>query len=510
MIQYISINHQNASLADREEFFKKIETLSVGPSVLLQTCNRVELYYGQGELPDDVIRHLFRVVCGLESAIMGEKAVQGQVKDAYQTARNSGVKLPTEIHKLFESALLIGKKVRTQTQISHGAVSHSLAALEIIKNQNIDFRLAKIAIVGVNKLTSDIIKFLKNKGAENIILVNRTLKHAQELASLYDIKYCGLDDISNVLANSDVVISATSSPNAVISKSDFRDNHKILCIDLAFPRDIQAEVSQIEGVKLYNLRDVEDLVKVNLSIREDEVAKAEKLIEEEIMNLKETLERRSNRTKSIRVIARTSKLSRIQVDEVFNRFPDVNHSVVFSESFGDKNLKISLLKGEAPDDMFTRELDLALINGEADIAIHSAKDLPEKLNPELEVIALYEAFDKTDSLVSVNNLKLSELKSGSKIGTSSPLRRKEILAIRPDVQIVDIRGCIEERVAQVRRGDIDAAIVATCALKRLNMENEIAQILPFATHPMQGRLAITAKKGREDLKEIFKKGNILQ
>ena len=209
------------------------------------------------------------------------------------------------------------------------------------------------------------------------------------------------------------------------------------------------------------------------------------------------------------MIARSSKLSRLQVTEVFNRFPDVPHTVIYSESYGDKNLKISLLNGEAPDDMFTRELDTALLNGDADIAIHSAKDLPEKLHPDLEVIALYEAFDKTDSLVSFNNLKLSELKPGSKIGTSSPLRRKELLALRPDIQIVDIRGCIEDRVAQVRRGDIDAAIVATCALKRLGMENEIAEILPFATHPMQGRLAITAKKGRADLKAIFQKDSLV-
>ena len=104
MIQYISINHQNASLTDREEFLQKLETLSVGPSVLLQTCNRIELYYGDGKVPDDVARHLFRVVCGLESAIMGEKAVQGQVKDAYMTARQSGQKLPSGIHKLFECA----------------------------------------------------------------------------------------------------------------------------------------------------------------------------------------------------------------------------------------------------------------------------------------------------------------------------------------------------------------------------------------------------------------------
>ena len=114
MIQYKSINHLNTTLAEREKFFKDFNRDGVEPSVFLQTCNRVELYYGDGDIPSDVARHLFRVVCGLESAITGEKAVQGQVKDAYLTARNSQ-KLSTPMHKLFESALQIGKRVRNET-----------------------------------------------------------------------------------------------------------------------------------------------------------------------------------------------------------------------------------------------------------------------------------------------------------------------------------------------------------------------------------------------------------
>lgn len=211
----------------------------------------------------------------------------------------------------------------------------------------------------------------------------------------------------------------------------------------------------------------------------------------------------------IRIIARSSRLSQIQVQEVMNRLPDVAYEVVLAKSFGDKHLGISLLNGEAPDDMFTRELDEALLRGEADVAIHSAKDLPEHLNEGLEVIALYEAFDKTDSLVSRDHIRLADLPAGSSIGTSSPLRRTELLRLRPDLRIVGIRGCIEERVAQVRNGSIDAAIVATCALKRLGLEREIAEVLPFSTHPMQGRLAVTACKGRDDLKRIFSIDSIL-
>lgn len=213
--------------------------------------------------------------------------------------------------------------------------------------------------------------------------------------------------------------------------------------------------------------------------------------------------------KKIRVIARGSRLSRLQVKEVFSLLPELPYEIHYLESYGDKHQQISLLNGEAPADIFTRELDDAIRNGDADIAIHSAKDLPYPLPEDIEVIALFPAFDTTDSLVSRDHKTLKELPAGSVIGTSSPLRKKGLSTLRPDLVIKGIRGCIEERVQQVKDGKYDAAIVATCALKRLGMEDEIAEILPFATHPLQGFLAITAKKGSL-LKAAFAEKSILQ
>lgn len=212
--------------------------------------------------------------------------------------------------------------------------------------------------------------------------------------------------------------------------------------------------------------------------------------------------------KKIRVIARGSRLSRLQVEEVFKNFPELAYEIKYLESYGDKNQQISLLNGEAPADIFTRELDDAIRQGDADIAIHSAKDLPYPLPEDIEVIALFPAFDTTDSLVSRDHKKLAELPAGSIIGTSSLLRKKGLNELRPDLTIKGIRGCIEERVQQVKDGKYDAAIVATCALKRLGMEDEIAEVLPFPTHPLQGFLAITAKKG-SDLKQAFASKSIL-
>ena len=213
--------------------------------------------------------------------------------------------------------------------------------------------------------------------------------------------------------------------------------------------------------------------------------------------------------KKIRVIARGCRLSRLQVEEVFKNFPELAYEIKYLESYGDKNQQISLLNGEAPADIFTRELDDAIRQGDADIAIHSAKDLPYPLPEDIEVIALFPAFDTTDSLVSRDHKKLAELPAGSIIGTSSPLRKKGLNELRPDLTIKGIRGCIEERVQQVKDGKYDAAIVATCALKRLGMEDEIAEVLPFPTHPLQGFLAVTAKKGSQDLKQTFASKSIL-
>lgn len=204
----------------------------------------------------------------------------------------------------------------------------------------------------------------------------------------------------------------------------------------------------------------------------------------------------------IRVISRQSPLALLQVKEVFGFFPEIRYQLIKQESFGDKNKQISLLENP-PADIFTRELDDAILNSSADIAIHSAKDLPYPLPDGLEVIALFEAFDQSDALVSRSNSGLQTLASGARIGTSSPTRKRELLALRPDLEVVSIRGTIEERIAQVDSGHIDALIVATCALKRLGLQHRIAEILPFETHPLQGNLAITAKSGSDDLKALF-------
>lgn len=194
----------------------------------------------------------------------------------------------------------------------------------------------------------------------------------------------------------------------------------------------------------------------------------------------------------LRIISRQSPLALLQVDEVLRTLPpNIEYEVIKVTSYGDRHKNVSLMSDSVSPDFFTRELDRALLDGDADIAIHSAKDLPYPLPIGIKVVALTKGGDKSDSLVSKGNVKLAELPSGSRIGTSSAVRKAELLALRSDIEVVPIRGTIEERIAQVDDGYVDALIVATCALDRLGLSHRAAEKLPFKTHPLQGNLAIT-------------------
>ncbi len=208
---------------------------------------------------------------------------------------------------------------------------------------------------------------------------------------------------------------------------------------------------------------------------------------------------------TLRIITRQSPLALLQVEELQRMLPDtLRWEVTKTVSYGDRHKDVSLMDRSVAADFFTRELDEALLNGRADVAVHSAKDLPYPLPAGLEVIALTEAKDKTDSLVTRHGETLATLPQGSRIGTSSAVRKAELLALRTDIEVVPIRGTIEERIAQVDDGKVDALIVATCALDRLGLSHRASERLPFRTHPLQGNLAVTASISLPaDVKAVF-------
>ncbi len=281
MIQLSSINQLDNSLAEREAALIQLSMFIDNTGVLVQTCNRIEHYYGAGFVPSDIARHLFRVVSGLESSLIGEIAIQGQIKNIYQEACEK-YKLDKGIHNLFQTALYVGKRVRTESQISRGAMSHSQAAVEIITKSGLTLNKALISLIGAHKLNEDIIRFLQSKGAESIILATKSYEKAKVIAKSHHCQIMRLDQLHEMLHFSDILITATSAPHLIVKYEDFPKDRRMLILDLAFPRDVEERIGSLPGVTLYNLENIETLVNQNIEKRRAAVEVAEKIIEEEV------------------------------------------------------------------------------------------------------------------------------------------------------------------------------------------------------------------------------------
>ena len=281
MVKYISSSQKTSSLAEREQFFKELQLPENTPHVLLQTCDRVELYWGEQNVPAHIAHHLFSVVSGLESSLIGESAIQGQVKNCYQDSSEKYV-LSSSLHSLFQTALSVGKRVRTESTISQGAVSHSQAVIECLIHERIPLKNALITLLGVNKLNEDIIKFLHSKGAYSIFLGNRYFEKAQGLAEKYECKAFKLEEMQPFLDFTDVLISATSAPHLIVRPEHISPNQKILILDLAFPRDVDDSIGLLPNVTLYNLEDIKLRVNQNKDARVKEMDFALQIIDEEV------------------------------------------------------------------------------------------------------------------------------------------------------------------------------------------------------------------------------------
>lgn len=200
----------------------------------------------------------------------------------------------------------------------------------------------------------------------------------------------------------------------------------------------------------------------------------------------------------LRMGTRPSPLALKQAEEIRKLFPSVQFEIVSIKTRGDRDT-ITLLSNVEGSDFFTKEIDDVLLTGKIDLAVHSSKDLPDILAEGLAVVFETEPLSPFDALVSRSNVTIMNLPAGCRIGSSSSRRKSQIRALRKDLEVVDIRGIIEERLALIDSGKIDALVVAHAALIRLGLEKRIAELLPldiFKTHPKQGRLSLLAKGDR--------------
>jgi glutamyl-tRNA reductase len=237
----------------------------------------------------DAARHLYRVSSGLESMIVGEDQIQGQVKRAYEAALAKETAGPLTNH-LFKAALATGKRVRTETALGEGHLSLPSVAAMLAKESLGDLRGRQVVVIGAGESSELAARPLADAGGSIVFVATRRRDRAVSLADRFGASSVSFDDLPEVLIRADVVISATSSPHLLIESEELaevmgaREGRPMLMIDLAVPRDIDAACGDLEGVSLYDVDDLEAVVARSRRVRQGEARKAEGIVEEEIQS----------------------------------------------------------------------------------------------------------------------------------------------------------------------------------------------------------------------------------
>jgi glutamyl-tRNA reductase len=286
-------------------------------SAVLSTCNRVEIYLvcenleqGRSETEKffadfhrvsreelaphlyaksdaEVVRHLFRVAAGLDSLVVGEPQILGQVKDAYGHARAQR-STGSLLNQLFTAAFTVGKRVRSETSLSEGAVSVSYAAVSLARKIFGELKGRTVLVVGAGEMGKLTALHMKSHGIRRMLITSRTLAHAEGLSRVMDAAVIRWDELPTALGESDIVITATGASAPIISRQHVesamrsRRHRPLFLIDIAVPRDVDPMASAIEQVFLYNIDDLQAVVAENLSKRTAEIEQAEAIVSEDV------------------------------------------------------------------------------------------------------------------------------------------------------------------------------------------------------------------------------------
>lgn len=316
------ISHRGAALPLREKIaYRPVELLptladvreaaGVREGVLLSTCNRTEFYLVEGEgdaaaavwqllsarlgeeastygyvrRDRDAISHLFHVAAGLDSMVLGEAQIHGQVRDAWAACRSQ---CSTVLNRLFQTSLLVAGRVRNETGVGRGAASVSSAALQLARQIFGSLAGRRAMVLGAGEMAELALECLVNEGVRAAIVANRTFERAQELAARHGAVAMHYDQCWNSLQEVDVLLCSTASPRPVVTLNRVRPavverRDRPLCIlDIAMPRDVEASVGSLDNVFLYDLDDLRAVVTTNLERRREELPTAEELISGEV------------------------------------------------------------------------------------------------------------------------------------------------------------------------------------------------------------------------------------
>ena len=336
----VGINHQTADIALREkvafppELIAKataqlVELPDVNEAVIVSTCNRTELYldmdsdirtvqtqqqqqiiawlakFHQLEVTqlqscnyfhfqDEVLKHLMQVSCGLDSMVLGEPQILGQIKSAYAHSSELGT-VGENLGRAFRGAFSIAKQVRTDTAIGENPVSVAYAAAALAERIFSDFGSLHALLIGAGKTIELVAQHLKQKGLHNIVVANRSLENALKLSAKIDAHAVLLSDIPEQLNRADIVVSSTNSQLPLLGKGAVeralkqRKHKPMLLVDLAVPRDIEPQVAEIADAYLYSIDDISSVIEDNVKSRSEAAAQAEIIIERGVQDYKRQL-----------------------------------------------------------------------------------------------------------------------------------------------------------------------------------------------------------------------------
>lgn len=366
IISLVGLNHRTAAVDTREKFaltqFCSPETWAVPPddlieeSLILSTCNRVEVLAvgrdpsslarildrwsaARGQKPEDLlpyvyqyqgqkaITHLFNVASSLDSLVLGEPQILGQLKQAYRfavEAHSTG----SIINRLLHKAFSVAKRVRTETAVASNAVSISYAAVELAKRIFDDLDKRQAMLIGAGEMAELAAMHLVQAGVKRILVANRTLERGQELAATIGSSMAEaitFDDIFTHLVHSDIVISSTGASTTVIQADDIREvlrkrkHSPMFFIDIAMPRDIAPDVNNLDNVYLYDIDDLKEVVEENLAQRRDEATKASEIVREETEAFKNWVDSLQLQPAIVALVQRAEHMAAQEVQRTLKR-----------------------------------------------------------------------------------------------------------------------------------------------------------------------------------------------
>ncbi len=446
--------------------------------------------------------HLLRIASGLDSSLIGETDIVGQLRDAL----DSGHLTPqSPLRAIVEHILTLQRDVRKTSGLNDCDLDWSRTVARYVSNHLADHAGKRLAIFGCGKLSRAIVHSLQGSGFVIDIYSHRAKDIQSEWQDSTGLSPQPLSALNHLQPTSAMILATRLSDNlkALANIKAIAQESACLILDLDGGHD---GLQTVAG----GYHRVDEIGSMQLNAAQaDAATRAEVKATESSLRWWHSQHPLLAPDEALQLGTRNSLLARRQVKEFLSLLetllPGLQVEVREYSSPGDRDQTIPLPAVEG-DDFFTRDLDHALLSGEIDLAVHSAKDMPEQLSAGLTVAAVLPSVARWDALVSRTGLRLDELPAGARIGTSSQRRIDGLRRLRDDLSVCEIRGNVPDRLAQMDAGRYDALILAVAGLTRLALADRITEIFPQEVFPVaagQGSLAVVVRSDDHPLRKLL-------